>query len=123
MTWRTGRKVGRTIYLQTGPEPSDSDPLIGVMDTPELARKAVAAIRGGAAADRERLERAYDLTDHAASAWRDSPVTSLVIRRLHPELGRVLDRMLNEAIDEQLAAQDLVRGRAAHRFADEGEQR
>lgn len=39
--WRTGRKVGRTIYAQYGPEPADSDPLIGVMDTPELADEAV----------------------------------------------------------------------------------
>lgn len=39
--WRTGRKVGRTIYQMTGPEPSDDDPLIGVMDTPALAEDAV----------------------------------------------------------------------------------
>ena len=39
--WRTGRKVGRTVYVQVGDEPSDGDHLIGVMDTPELARKAV----------------------------------------------------------------------------------
>jgi len=39
--WRTGRKVGRTIYAQVGDEPSDGDVLIGVMDTPGLARKAV----------------------------------------------------------------------------------
>ncbi len=43
-TWRTGRKVGRTIYRQVGDEPSDDDPLIGVMDTPELAAEAVAAV-------------------------------------------------------------------------------
>lgn len=41
--WRTGRKVGRTIYAQLGTEPSDDDPLIGVMDTPELAAAVVAA--------------------------------------------------------------------------------
>lgn len=34
MTWRTGHKVGRTIY-------NEKDELIGVMDTPELA--AIAA--------------------------------------------------------------------------------
>jgi hypothetical protein len=38
-----GRKVGRTIYQQVGPEPSDDDVLIGFMDTPELAWQAVAA--------------------------------------------------------------------------------
>ena len=43
MTWRTGRKVGRTIYAQAGSFASDDDVLIGMMDTPELASAAVAA--------------------------------------------------------------------------------
>jgi hypothetical protein len=43
LPWRVGRKVGRTIYQQVGPEPSDDDVLIGVMDTPDLAWQAVAA--------------------------------------------------------------------------------
>lgn len=42
--WRTGRKVGRTIYLQWGDEPSDNDELIGVMDSPELAERVVMAV-------------------------------------------------------------------------------
>lgn len=46
--WRVGRKVGRTIYLQLGPQPSDDDPLIGVMDTPELAAEVVALRRRAA---------------------------------------------------------------------------
>lgn len=41
--WRVGRRVGRTIYRQIRPEPSDDDVLIGVMDTPELAREVVDA--------------------------------------------------------------------------------
>lgn len=44
--WRTGRKVGRTIYLlvdRYGESPSDNDVLIGVMDTPALAAEAVRA--------------------------------------------------------------------------------
>ncbi len=44
--WRVGRKVGRTIYAQVGPEPSDDDVLIGVMDTPELALMVVNAVAG-----------------------------------------------------------------------------
>lgn len=40
---RAGRKVGRTLYLQLGPEPSDNDPLVGLMDTRELAAEVVAA--------------------------------------------------------------------------------
>lgn len=50
MRLRVGRKVGRTIYEQPGPEPSDSDPLIGVMDTPYLARLVV--LRWNEAEDR-----------------------------------------------------------------------
>jgi hypothetical protein len=42
MKLRQGRKVGRTIYLQRGAEPSDGDALIGVMDTPGLAALIVA---------------------------------------------------------------------------------
>lgn len=41
--WRVGRKVGRTIYAQLGPLDSDEDPLIGTLDTPELAEEAVRA--------------------------------------------------------------------------------
>lgn len=43
LPWRVGRKVARTIYAMTGPEPSDDDPLIGVMDSPELAEAACLA--------------------------------------------------------------------------------
>lgn len=38
--WRTGRKVGRTIYVQLDEHPSDNDILIGMMDTPETAELA-----------------------------------------------------------------------------------
>lgn len=41
--WRTGRKVGRTIYAMVAKLPSDDDELIGVMDTRELAQAAVNA--------------------------------------------------------------------------------
>lgn len=42
--WRTGRRVGRTLYLQTDREPGDSDLLIGMMDTPELAAGVANAV-------------------------------------------------------------------------------
>jgi hypothetical protein len=41
--WRVGRRVGRTIYRMVGPDPSDNDQLIGMMDTVDLARRAVLA--------------------------------------------------------------------------------
>lgn len=44
MRLRQGRKVGRTLYEQTGPEPSDDDRLIGLVDTPEIAALIVAAV-------------------------------------------------------------------------------
>jgi hypothetical protein len=39
--WRTGRHNGRVLYAQLGPEPDDSDPMIGSMDTPELGARVV----------------------------------------------------------------------------------
>lgn len=41
LRWRTGRKVGRTIYAQFGPEPDDRDALIGTMDTVTFAAHLV----------------------------------------------------------------------------------
>jgi hypothetical protein len=57
--FRTGRKVGRTIYAQLGPEPSDSDPLVGVMDTPELAARFVQAEARALSAE-EKVEQALE---------------------------------------------------------------
>jgi len=37
MTTRQGRKVPRMLYLQKGAEPADDDPIVGLVDTPELA--------------------------------------------------------------------------------------
>lgn len=42
LPWRTGRKVGRTIYAVEDTH-TLAGPLIGVMDTPELAQAAVEA--------------------------------------------------------------------------------
>src|SRR5690625_988040 len=44
MKLRQGRSVGRTLYHQQGPEPSEDDPIIGMVDTPELAATIVAAV-------------------------------------------------------------------------------
>lgn len=43
LRWRTGRKVGRTLYAQLGPDPSDGDVLIGVLDHARLATEAADA--------------------------------------------------------------------------------
>ncbi len=38
LKWRSGRSVGRTLYAIVSDKPSDHDILIGIMDTPQLAR-------------------------------------------------------------------------------------
>lgn len=43
MTWRVGRKLARTLYEQAGPEPSDNDRFLGIMETPKLAGEVVAS--------------------------------------------------------------------------------
>jgi hypothetical protein len=40
---RTGRKVGRTLYQV---HPDGTERLIGLIDTPELARQVTAAVNG-----------------------------------------------------------------------------
>lgn len=39
--WRVGTKLGRTIYRQVGPEPSEQDVLLGMMESAELAGRVV----------------------------------------------------------------------------------
>ncbi len=48
--FRTGTKVGRTIYRQRSDDPADGEQLVGMLDTRELAAFAVAAMN--AAVDR-----------------------------------------------------------------------
>lgn len=72
VTWRTGRHVGRTIYAQAGPEPSDSDLLIGVMDTPELAAEACGA-RNRLGADGAALTRRIGVTSRAGGQDEVTP--------------------------------------------------
>jgi hypothetical protein len=43
--WRVGQKLGRTLYVQRGAEPSADDEFIGIMDTRELAALVVEAVR------------------------------------------------------------------------------
>lgn len=70
--WRVGRRVGRTIYMILGNEPSDHDVLIGVMDSPEIADEAVVAHNmrlGARRANKEAAERAVQFHD-PTSKWR-----------------------------------------------------
>ena len=53
LPWRTGRRVGRTIYARYGDDDASTDVLIGVMDTPELAAEAVLAHNALLARSRE----------------------------------------------------------------------
>jgi hypothetical protein len=42
--WRIGAKLGRTVYIQTGVEPSVYDRLVGLMDSRDLAQLVVDAV-------------------------------------------------------------------------------
>lgn len=39
--WRTGLKLGRTLYAMVGAEPSLNDECFGVVDTPDIAARIV----------------------------------------------------------------------------------
>lgn len=72
--YRTGRTVGRTIYLQTGDGPSKKDRVIGMLDTPQLAEFAVAAMNLAVRAEAEGME----LTRARVAAAVAEPVTDWV---------------------------------------------
>lgn len=54
--WRTGRRVGRTIYIQLEDEAGEHDVLVGLMDTRELATLAVSAVNHLLGVDARRAE-------------------------------------------------------------------
>jgi hypothetical protein len=96
--WRTGRKVGNTIYAMVGEEPSDDDELIGVMFKPELAIAAVAAHNA-------RLSDPYDaLWD---IAWHTGYEVRLGIRGSHMNYSCVTvgeHEIVGEDLDQRLVA-------------------
>lgn len=59
--WRTGAKLGRTLYQHYGADPTGE--LVGLMDTPELAAKVAQAVNAQTAA-----QPAESHTDGAAAA-------------------------------------------------------
>lgn len=44
MKFRTGRRQPRTIYFQHGEEPTETDQMVGAMDSPALAQLVVDAV-------------------------------------------------------------------------------
>lgn len=54
--FRVGRKVGRTIYVQLGPEPSDDDHLVGMLETREQAEAAVRGLNEDVGIDADEIE-------------------------------------------------------------------
>lgn len=54
LKWRVGEKVRRTIYAVTPDSEHDDHPLIGLMDTPELAIEVVAAHNREAVSDLDK---------------------------------------------------------------------
>lgn len=134
--YRVGRKVGRTVYRQVGPEASDADELIGLMDTPDLARVAVAAMsrdagtrlielqaeRGELALALERalaevadLRALFDLQwtrmGEATDRWRaeDPEARALVM----PDLGALLQWLIAERDAQRERADKLAQTVAA----------
>lgn len=63
--YRTGRKVGRTIYRQLGNAPADGDEMVGVMDTRELAAYAAEAMNAS-----DRLAKALQVCEHTVHLVR-----------------------------------------------------
>lgn len=76
---RQGRKVARALYEQQGPEPADTDPIVGLVDTPELAARIVATVN---AADKAVIELATELAEERTLTNRSQRTIDRV-RALH----------------------------------------
>jgi hypothetical protein len=98
--WRVGRKLKRTLYLQIGEEPSDSDTYLGMMETPELAARVVNAIN--------RINRTAE--DTRSRLMADEEIT--VSRRLLADLQNARDAAVEQMQD---ALSDLQEERAKHK--------
>jgi chromosome segregation ATPase len=122
MIWRTGRKVGRTIYAQQEWEPQDRDQLIGVMDTPELAQRVVDAVNAPTN-DLAKLKMVTELDTalHGQTVARDASPQEVwndllgkvrmlqekdaKINLLYQEVGEMGDRIASQT-DAAIKAQD-----------------
>lgn len=75
--WRTGRKVFRTIYL--------NDHLVGMMDTAELASKAVCALNGER--DKILVDALKEITGQRVTIKHRPPIAiALEALKTHHEL-------------------------------------
>lgn len=70
--YRVGRKLGRTLYWQAGPEASDDDDCIGMLDETYIAKQIAQALNGSAAVrrlhQRGRHPSGFFCT-HCGAAW------------------------------------------------------
>lgn len=82
---RTGRKVHRTIYEQQGEQPSDDDPLVGVMDTPELAQAVVQAYNRPGPHRKVLPDEASSLYFETLRSLTDDPHLLAIVAKLEAE--------------------------------------
>lgn len=103
--FRTGRRNARNLYKQLGDEPSTADQPIGMLDTPEIARFAVAAMNahGTATSVEGAVEQLLKL---AESIWGH--------RTWRMDLAQVTIALGVVAGDINRAARDSQEGRAVN---------
>ncbi|GAA1766016.1 DUF433 domain-containing protein [Streptomonospora arabica] len=99
---RQGRKVLRTLYIQRGDAPSDSDTFIGSVDSADLAAEIVAAVnsrREAAEGDlADRVRRAPD-TD-----WLTEEQTHAVMQAVAPHLADTAELQRLRNLERDLSA-------------------
>jgi hypothetical protein len=112
VTWRVGRKLGRTIYIQEGPEPSDLDLVIGMMDAPSYAHLLVDAVNGQEAA-RGQTRTLEEERDHYKAQLQVAIQANALLTPMvtGDDLAANLSRVMNyHSIDSRLGAPDHLLG-------------
>lgn len=108
--YRIGRKLGRTIYEQTGSEPSDDDRYLFDAGSREMAAKVAAALNGDDAAEVARLREDNQRLTEERDFWRDQQQFAAKVA------GDIAD------LDEQAPAlRQMLRAEKSRREATESE--
>lgn len=93
--FRVGRKLGRTIYMQRGEEPSDADMFLGIMDSRVMAATIVRLLNASSDLEPPVYDDAHDddgssmfdgTTTRRPSAWPSVPEW-LEANRQKPDRG------------------------------------
>ena len=113
---RQGRRVPRHLYHQQGAEPADTDPPVGMVDTPELAATIVSAVN----AAHDRTNDGYDPRTEVDAHWEHDQERRTAYADRRAELARAAEaNQWERRLAEELQARDTERDETVNQLASD----